>query len=152
MRMLSVLSLSASIILSACTGSPATLASQPAFEVTTPTGLASVSIREAPSGMTLTEFEHAVSTGTRSVMPDSQQTTPATTQFPTRRIVWHVYPIPPAGTSRLVVNVFDGSVPFADAQQVIDNSAPRSTVVYAVRTLTERLSAELDRRDREALR
>jgi hypothetical protein len=101
--------------------------------------------------MSFAEFEYAVSTGMRSAMPESQQTTPAATPFPTRRIVWHVYPSFPHGTSRLVVNVFDGSVPYLDAQQVIDNSAPRSTVVYAVQGLTERLAAELDRRDRAAV-
>src|ERR1700757_4569613 len=114
MRILSILSLSVSIVVSACTGSPTTLALEPDFQVTTPTGPASVSIRETPPGMSFAEFEYAVSTGMRSAMPESQQTTPAATPFPTRRIVWHVYPSFPHGTSRLVVNVFDGSVPYLD--------------------------------------
>jgi hypothetical protein len=36
--------------LASCTGSPATLALQPAFEIMTPAGTTSVSIREAPAG------------------------------------------------------------------------------------------------------
>jgi hypothetical protein len=46
--------------------------------------------------------------------------------------------------SRLVVNVFDGSSPTVEVQEVLDNSAPRSRVEYPVRTLTQRLVANLD--------
>jgi len=63
MRNLSVLALLAFAALSACTGSPATLAAKPAFEATTPFGLASVSIRETPFGMPWAEFEQAVRDG-----------------------------------------------------------------------------------------
>ncbi len=38
--------------LTACTGSPATFALRPAFEVMTPAGVAGVSIRQSPPGMT----------------------------------------------------------------------------------------------------
>src|SRR5437868_2747854 len=42
--------------LASCTGSPAALALQPDFEVMTPPGVASVSIRQSPPGMTQAEF------------------------------------------------------------------------------------------------
>jgi hypothetical protein len=151
MRYLNTLSLLVPMAFTACTGSPATMALQPDFEVTTAGGPASVSIRETPPDMTFAEFQNAVKTGMQSAMPASWQPTCVAAPFPNRRIVWHVYPIFPRGTSRLVVNVFDGSVPFEHAQQVIDNTAPPSTVVYAVRTLTERLAAQLDRHDAQAV-
>jgi hypothetical protein len=146
MRLFRTLSMSASILASACTGSQATLALQPDFDLTTSAGPASVSIRETPPEMTFAEFERAVSAGMQSAMPNCGQTAPVAAPFPARRIVWHVYPVFPRGVSRLVVNVFDGSRPTAEAQQVIDNTAPRSSVEYAVRTLTRRLMAKLDQR------
>jgi hypothetical protein len=150
MRLFHTLSLSASVLLSACTGSPTTLALQPDFDVPTSAGPASVSIREAPPDMTFAEFEQAVSVGMQSAMPARAQTTPVAPPFPARRIVWHVYSIIRSGASRLVVNVFDGSSgPTISAQQVIDSADPRSSVEYAVRTLTQRLMAKLDHRDQQ---
>ena len=151
MRLFHTLSLSASVLLSACTGSPTTLALQPDFDVATSAGPASVSIRESPPDMTFAEFEQAVSVGMQSAMPTRAQTTPVAPPFPARRIVWHVYPIIPRGASRLVVNIFDGSAATVEAQEVIDNTAPRSSTEYAVRILTQRLMAELDQRDKQAL-
>src|SRR5579859_3244628 len=150
MHLFRTLSFSASLVVSACTGSPATLALPPEFDVATSAGPASVSIRETPPEMTFTEFKQAVSVGMQSAMPICAQTT-TVAPFPTRRIVWHVYPIFPRGASRLVVNVFHGSVPFEHAQQVIDDSAPPSTIVYAVRTLTGRLAAQFDKHDVQAV-
>ena len=151
MRLLPALTLGVSVLVSACTGSPATLALQPDFDVATSAGPASVSIREAPPDMTFAEFEQAVSAGMQSAMPALAQTTPVAAPFPDRRIVWHVYPIIPRGASRLVVNIFDGSGPTFEAQQVIDNTAPHSSVEYAVRTLTLRLMAKLDHETNQAL-
>ena len=150
-RYLTTLSLLVPITSTTCTGSPATVALKPAFEVTRTGGPAGVSIRESPPDMTFAEFEDAVRTGMQPAMPEVLQQTCVAAPFPDRRIVWHVYPIFPRGTSRLVVNVFNGSVPFEHAQQVIDNSAPPSTIVYAVRTLTGRLAAQLDKHDAQAI-
>jgi hypothetical protein len=150
MHLFRTLSLSASLLVSACTGSPATLALQPEFNVATSAGPASVNIRETPPEMTFAEFKQVVSVGMQSAMPNSAQTT-SVAPFPTRRIVWHVYPIIPRGASRLVVNIFDGSAATVEAQEVIDNTAPRSSTEYAVRILTQRLMAELDQRDKQAL-
>jgi hypothetical protein len=147
MRLSVILSLDALILVSGCTGSPSTLALQPNFAVATSDGPANVSIRGTPPGMTYSNFQHAVRAEMQSAMTENQQTHPTIASTPVRRIVWHVYPIAPRGASRLVVNVFDGSVPFIHAQQVIDNSAPPSTVVFAVRTLTARLDAELGRQE-----
>lgn len=147
MHLFRTLSLSASVLLSACTGSPTTLALQPDFDVATSAGPASVSIRDTPPDMTFAEFQQAVSAGMQSAMPARAQTTSVAAPFPARRIVWHVHPIIRSGTSRLVVNVFDGSSgPTVEAQQVIDNAAPRSSVEYAVQALTQRLMAKLDQR------
>jgi hypothetical protein len=150
MRLFRTLPLSAWVLVSACTGSQTTLALQPAFDVATSAGPASVSIRETLPEMTFAQFEGAVSAGMHSAIPTSTQTTPVA-PFPARRIVWHVYPIFPRGASRLVVNVFDGSRPTVETQQVIDNTAPRSSVEYTVRTLTLRLMAKLDQRNQQAL-
>src|SRR5437870_1462977 len=49
--------------LAACTGSPASVASRPDFEVMTPAGLANVSIRQSPPGMTDAEFARFVLAG-----------------------------------------------------------------------------------------
>jgi hypothetical protein len=148
MRLLSVLPLLSSITLAACAGSPATQAMQPDFEVSTAAGPASVSVRGAPPDMTTPEFEHLVEVAMSSAMP----TIPATAvqPFPDRRIVWHVDAMPPHGTSRLAVNIFNGSVPFSYHQEVIDDSAPRSMTVYAVRALSGRIAVTLDGRDQEA--
>jgi hypothetical protein len=100
--------------------------------------------------MTYAQFERVVKAGMESAMPAKAQTNAVATPFPNRRIVWHVFPMPPRGASRLVVNVFNGSVPFAYEQKLIDDGAPTSTVAYAVQVLTGRVVSDLDRRDREA--
>src|ERR1700759_2847591 len=99
MRLFHTLSLGASVLLSACTGSPTTLALQPDFDVATSAGPASVSIRETPPEMTFAEFEQAVSVGMQSARPARAQTTPVAPPFPSRRIVWHVDPIVRSGAS-----------------------------------------------------
>lgn len=148
MRTASILPLLAQIAVSACTGSPATLAMRPDFQVTTPAGPASVSIRETPSGMTFSRFEQAVRTAMESEMLPDPQAGP--TPAPLRRIVWHVSSTPARGISRLVVNVFDGSTPFAYAQETIDNDAPIGTIADAASSMLHRLDAALDQRNESA--
>ncbi len=151
MHISSALPLLTSIALTACAGSSATLAMQPDFEVITSTGPASVSIRGAPPDMTYAQFEHVVKADMELAMPANTRANTVAGPFPERRIVWHVLPMPPHGTLRLVVNIFNGSVPFAYEQQVIDGSAPTSDVAYAVEVLTGRVVSVLDRRDQESL-
>lgn len=151
MRGLWILILGGSILVSACTGSPATLGMRPDFEIMTATGPVSVSIRETPPGMTFADFTHAVSMGMRAARPGDVQITSVAAPYPVRRIVWHVQPMVRGAEAHLMVNVFDGSVPFADAQQTIDGSAPPGAIAYAIRALTRRICAQLRARDRSAL-
>jgi hypothetical protein len=51
--------------LACCTDSSGTRALRPAFEVKTPAGIASVSVRESPAGMTDSEFTQLVMAGTK---------------------------------------------------------------------------------------
>jgi hypothetical protein len=148
----SILWLLALSAVSACTGSPATLALRPDFELATPTGLASVSIREAPSDMTLAEFDRTVKAGMQTALGASIEPSPAVGPFPERRIVWHVNAMPARGASRLVVNVFNGSVPFAYEQQVVDNADTPDVLVGTVQSMTRRLFAAIDRHDQAARR
>ena len=150
MRNLSVPAILAMFAVSACAGSPATMAMQPDFEVATSAGPASVSVRDAPPGMTMSEFEHVVRTGMTVEMPASPKTAHALAPDSERRIVWHLSPVPARGTSRLVVNAFDGSTPYAYEETVVDDSAPVASVGRAVRSMTRQLASTLDRQSQPA--
>lgn len=147
MRTSSILSLLALSAVSACAGSPPTLALRPDFELATPTGLASVSIRQAPPDMTLAEFDRTVKSGMESALTASLEPAPAVGPFPERRIVWHVNTMPGRGGSRLVVNAFNGSVPFTYEQQMIDNADTPDVLAGTVQSMTRRLFAATDRHD-----
>jgi hypothetical protein len=129
--------------LAACTGSPATLALQPDFDMATPAGTASVSIRQAPLGMPDRQFLRLVEAGMEHAAPGSVNPGPVNPPFPVRRIVWHVTFNPRGGTSRVVVNVFNGSVPYAYEQDVIENDAPKRVLTYTIRSLSSRLLADM---------
>lgn len=152
MRTSFIMSLLALSAVSACAGSPATLEMRPDFQVATAIGPASVSIREAPPGMTLEEFDRVVKSGMESALAESIEPAPAAGPFPDRRVVWHVDTIPPRGVSNLIVNVFDGSVPFAYEQQEVDNDDPPDVVTGVVKSMTRRLFAAIERHDQAASR
>jgi hypothetical protein len=152
MRTSFILSLLALSAVSACAGSPATLALRPNFELATPTGLASVSIRQAPPDMTLAEFDRTVKRGMETALTASLEPAPAVGPFPERRVVWHVNTVPGRGNSRLVVNVFNGSVPFAYEQQMTDNTDTPDVLAGTVGSMTRRLFAAIDRHDQAARR
>jgi hypothetical protein len=122
-----------------CTGSPATLRQPPDFEVATRAGIASVSIRQPLPEMTDTEFAHLIRTAMESAAPGSVLSAPVKPPFPALRIVWHVQPMPPRGGSRVVVNVFAGSVPFAYDMETVDYAAPTAATESALRSLSEQL-------------
>jgi hypothetical protein len=128
---------------SACTGSPSTLALQPDFEVRTAAGVASVSIRQSFPGTTDAEFTQLVKTGMEGARPEDVLGEPVDPPFPSRRIVWHVNPSSSRSASLLTVNVFDGSVPYAYEQEVLENGAPPIAIKAAVRSMSERLSADI---------
>jgi hypothetical protein len=152
MRTSSILLLLALSAVSACAGSPATVEMRPDFQVATAVGPVSVSIREAPPGMTLEEFDPVVKSGMEAALATSVAPAPPAGPFPKRRIVWHVDTIPPRGVSNLIVNVFDGSVPFAYEQQEVDNGDPPDVVTGVVRSMTHRLFAAIERHDQAATR
>jgi hypothetical protein len=125
--------------LAACTGSPATLALQPDFEVMTPAGIASVSIRQSPPGMTAAEFTPLVKAGMESATRGGVIPGRVEPPFPSQRIVWHVNLSASRGVSRLVVNVFDGANPYAYEQETVINSAPTTVITSAVESMSQRL-------------
>jgi hypothetical protein len=133
--------------LASCLGSPGTLALQPAFEMMTPAGIASVSVRESPAGMTDAEFTRLVMAGTRWAAPDSVVAGRAEPPFPSQRIVWHVNLSPERGISRLFVNVFDGANPYAFEQDTVVNDAPTAAVTSAVESMSKRLLADVAARE-----
>jgi hypothetical protein len=127
--------------LPACTGSPATLALQPDFEMTMPSGIVSVSIRESLPDMTDDEFRQIIRVGMEHAAPGAVLPGPVRAPFPQSRVVWHVISDSPHGTSRLSVNIFRGSTPFVYEQAIVDNSAPPATISGIVESLTRRLIA-----------
>jgi hypothetical protein len=136
----------------ACTGSPATLALQPDFDVATPAGTASVSIRQAPLGIPDRQFLRLVEAGMEQTAPGSVIPGPVNPPFPACRIVWHVTLTPTRGVSRVAVNVFDGNVPYAYEQAVIENDAPEPMLTYTIRSLSSRLLADMAARSRADMR
>jgi hypothetical protein len=133
-----------------CTGSTYTVAMPPDFEVMTPEGMASVSIREPLPNLTDTEFQQVVMTGMQSAMPGRLIGQPVAAPFPTRRIVWHVNPIAARGVSRLSVNVFDRATPVAYEQDTVSNGATGGTIMHAVASLTTRLVTRYARIETQA--
>lgn len=129
----------ASLSLAACTGSPATLALPPAFEVMTPAGLASVSIRQSPPGMTDAEFTRLVSAGMQLAAFRKMRAGPAESPHPMQRIVWHVNPFSPKPMSQLVVNVFDGADPYAYEEVSLANDASQAAITSDVASMSARL-------------
>ena len=140
-RVVAILGVVWALGLSACsTGSPATQALRPDFEMLTSAGIASVSIREALPGVTGTEFKRMVMAGMEQAAPRSILNGPLTPPYPQRRIVWHVSP-GIRGTSEVVVNIFDGTTPVAYAEASLPDMGPRDQVIDTIRSLTERLLA-----------
>jgi hypothetical protein len=137
-------------VLWACTGSPASLALRPDFEVKTLGGIASVSIRESLPGMTDSGFEQLVRTGMERAVPGAVFSTLVEIPYPQCRIVWHVNPSVGRGVSTLIVNIFDGAMPAAYEQEVVANSAPTATIVEAIGSATRRLLAPYTHPDADA--
>jgi hypothetical protein len=130
-----------------CTGSPATLALDPTFEIETPIGLAGVSIREAPPGTPAEAFVKMVRTGTEqgAAVTAIDPPTATSSPIPCMRIVWHVTSVAARGVSRLVVNLFTGATPFAYEQVVVANTAPPAAITYTIGMTTRQLFARAER-------
>jgi hypothetical protein len=127
-----------------CTGSPATLALPPDFEVMTQAGVASVSIRQSLPGTTNARFMEMVKTGMERAAPGRVLGGPVDTPFPSRRIVWHADPTASRGIARLVVNAFDGAIPYAYELETVADGAPTATVASAVEAMSTRLLAAME--------
>jgi hypothetical protein len=87
------------------------------------------------------EFEQMVRTGMELAAPGAVLPDPVHAPFPPLRIVWNVNPNSSHSTSRIDVNVFNVSVPFAYEQAVVDNSASPTTIMRAIESMTSRLIA-----------
>jgi hypothetical protein len=129
--------------LAGCTGSPSTLALQPDFAMTTPIGIASVSMRDSLPGVTDHEFSQMIRAGMERAAPGDVFPGPVQRPFPEYRIVWHVFPYGNHGTSRLAVNIFKVSVPFAYEQAVIGNGAPTTSIVGTIESMSRWLIADV---------
>ena len=129
--------------LAACTGSPAALALRPDFEVMTPAGIASVSIRQSPPGMTDAEFTQFIRAGMERAGYQDLRTGRVEAPYPSQRIVWHVNPSVPRPVSRLVVNVFDGAYPYAYEEGTVSNNASPAMITSVVESLSERLLGDV---------
>src|SRR4051794_24635278 len=125
--------------LAACTGSPRTVAVRPDFEIMTSAGLASVSIRQPPYGMTDAEFSRLVRMGMEQAAPGSLKTGPIDPPFPELRIVWYADTAARAPGSRLLVNVFDSAGPYAYRDDFIENDAPTAEIISVIKPLSEQL-------------
>ncbi len=135
----SLLSLSG---LTACVGSASGLVQQPAFELNSSTGLVGVNIRQPLPGRTDNEFETLVKSGMLQALPASTVVTPLTAPFPERRLVWHVSLDVPHGTSRLILNMFDGPRVVAYDQEHIGSDASSAEILAAIESMTQRLVAQ----------
>jgi hypothetical protein len=93
--------------------------------------------------MTDLEFTHLVSAGMERGMPGAVIAGQVEQPFPSRRIVWHATPTASRGTSRLVVNVFNGPNPYAYEQETVANSAPTVVITSAIVSMSKRLLADI---------
>ncbi len=125
--------------LASCTGSPGALALRPDFEVTTPAGIASVSMRQSPVGMTDAEFSRSVREGMACAGYRSVDTGRVNPPYPAQRIVWHVTPTGPRPISRLIVNVFNGEYPYAYEEATVSNDESPAAIASDVTSMSERL-------------
>ena len=125
--------------LTACVGSPG---QQPTFALKSPSGLVGVSIRSPLPGRTDSEFETLVKSGMLQAIPSSTLVPPLTAPFPERRLVWHVSVDVPHGTSRLILNMFEGSRAVAYNQEHIGSDASSVEILAAIESMTQRLDAQ----------
>lgn len=129
--------------LASWTGSPRTLTSRPDFAVMTPAGIARVSIRQAPFGMTDAEFTRLVRAGMKRAAYRSVSSDLIGPPYPSQRIVWHVNSSIPRPVSRLVVNVFDNADPYAYEECIVSNDASPAMITSVVESMTERLLGDV---------
>ena len=128
--------------LTACLGAPRGLVQQPTFELKSPTGLVGVTIREPLPGRTDSEFETLVKSGMLQAIPASTLVTPPLAPFPERQLVWHVSLDVPHGTSRLILNMFEGPRVVAYDQEHVGSDASKVEILSAIKSVTRRLNTQ----------
>jgi hypothetical protein len=129
--------------LTACTGAPAATALQPDFELTTPAGVASVSVRQPLPAMTEAESTQLVMAGMEQATRGNVIVGRVASPYPSQRIVWHNNPSGSRDTSLLVVNVFDGANPYAYEQATITDNTPTAVITSDIASMSKRLLADI---------
>jgi len=119
---------------------------KPDFNMVTPAGVVSVSIREALPGMPDNEFRDVVMTGMEHGCSCAAVASRPTGPYPQRRIIWHVNSNTASlGISTVVANIFDGSVPFASAQEMVPNGIESGALIDTIASITRQLQQPLGR-------
>jgi hypothetical protein len=135
-----------SVGLASCTGAPESMAARPAFELMTPAGLASVSIRQPMRDMSDTQFESLVRAAMEQAAHTTAMAAPVAPPYPQTRIVWHVEQDPNLnGVSRLTANVFSGQTPYAYEEAPLPNGAPRVAAQAAIASVSRRVMDDVSR-------
>lgn len=129
--------------LTACTGSPAATALQPDFELPTPAGVASVSVRQPLPGMTEANSAQLVMAGMEQATRGNVIVGRDAPPYPSQRIIWHSNPSGSRDTSLLVVNVFDGANPYACEEATITDSTPTTVIRSDIAAMSKRLLADI---------
>lgn len=129
--------------LAACTGSPRTLAMRPDFEMMTPAGVASVSVRQPLPATTDAESMQLILAGMQQAARGDVIVGRVASPYPSQRIVWHNNPSGSRSTSRLVVNVFDGANPYAYEEATITETTPAAVVTSDIASMSRRLLADI---------
>jgi hypothetical protein len=93
-------------------------------------------------GRTDSESKTLVKTGMLQALPTSTLEASLTAPFPERRFVWHVSADVPYGTSRLILNVFEGSRAVAYDQEEVGSTPSTVALLAAIESMTRRLIAE----------
>jgi hypothetical protein len=125
--------------LTACVAAPKNSGRQPAFELQSSKGLAGVNIRMALPNRTDSESQRLITAGMLQAVPGATLVAPLAGPFPARHFVWHVDYNVPNGTSRLVLNQFEGSKAVAYVQENIDADASNQELLAAIEAMSSRL-------------
>jgi hypothetical protein len=75
-------------------------------------------------------------------IPTSKLVPPLAAPFPERRLVCHVSVDVPNGTSRLILNMFEGPRAVAYDQEHMGSDASKVEILAAIESMTQRLDAQ----------
>jgi hypothetical protein len=127
--------------LAGCAVSPVSHAEASAFMLGTPSGNVCVGVRQPLPHMTIAESQALIMAAMQKVLPGAAPDPSAAP--PHLLVVWHVTPIFPSGaTSRLSLNIFDGSLAVWNEQTIIGSDESPQALSAAMTDMTSRLAAE----------